>query len=182
MTDDMTYDQAWEHPDAVRYAQDFKERVLPEMKSSAMVVPLLSSRGDVDVRQATEMGYALLLDKPMIVAIEPGTPVPGKLAQIADAIIEVDLADAARSSASIHAALDDLTARGVIKAPEPKRYGLTQPCCDGCFAEHNPGKQPYRLLEPEDEICVYCGKPTADGIYVRIDPAEAPHPTLTKDA
>lgn len=33
----------------------------------------------------------------------------------------------------------------------------------------------------DEETCVYCGKPTTAGIYVREDPATAAHPTLEKD-
>jgi hypothetical protein len=31
-----------------------------------------------------------------------------------------------------------------------------------------------------EEVCVYCGNGTRSGIYVRIDPSTAPHPSLTK--
>lgn len=61
------------------------------------------------------------------------------------------------------------------------RFGWTQPCCESCFERHNPGRKPTRLIEPEGEICVHCGAETQDGIYVRVDPKTAPHPTLIKD-
>lgn len=54
---------------------------------------------------------------------------------------------------------------------------FTQPACDSCFAERNPGREPVRLMEPETEICCFCGQPTASGIYVRVDPSTVEYPT-----
>jgi hypothetical protein len=56
----------------------------------------------------------------------------------------------------------------------------TQPCCDDCWFERNPGRKPVRLIAAEIETCVYCGEPTHDGLYVRIDPQLAPYPTNVK--
>lgn len=63
------------------------------------------------------------------------------------------------------------------------RLSWTQPACDECWWERYPGREPARIVATlrEKETCVYCGKDTRSGIYVRIDPAEAPHPTLEKD-
>jgi hypothetical protein len=49
-----------------------------------------------------------------------------------------------------------------------------------CFVDRNPGREPVRLREPEREVCVFCGQTTEDGIYVRVDPSTAEHPTLRK--
>lgn len=67
---------------------------------------------------------------------------------------------------------------------EDVKYSRTQPCCKDCWNERNPERQ---TLEPfvgngPDETCVYCGKPTNSGIYIRIDPAAAPHPSLTDES
>jgi hypothetical protein len=61
-----------------------------------------------------------------------------------------------------------------------KRYGWTQPCCDSCWTDRNPDREAVRLKEPKKETCVYCGQETESGVYVRIDPAKAPHPSLEK--
>ena len=65
---------------------------------------------------------------------------------------------------------------------EPPRYSWTQPCCQQCWYDRNT-KDPVVLVEAyrEEEACVHCGKACKDGIYIRIDPAEAPHPTRLKD-
>lgn len=58
-----------------------------------------------------------------------------------------------------------------------EQYSWTQPICTACWRERNPGRQPTTLRHPWSEICVHCGKDTVSGIYIRIDPAEAEHPT-----
>lgn len=59
-------------------------------------------------------------------------------------------------------------------------FRWTQPICGDCFAELEPGREPVRIKDRELEICVYCEQRTGEGIYTRIDPALAPHPTLTR--
>lgn len=61
-----------------------------------------------------------------------------------------------------------------------RRHSWTQPSCEVCFVDRNPGREPVRLREPEREVCVFCGQTTEDGIYVRVDPSTAEHPTLRK--
>ena len=63
------------------------------------------------------------------------------------------------------------------------RYSWSQPCCADCWDQRHPGRTPLKFVPEfrETETCVYCGKPQFDGIYIRIDPTEAPHPTLLKD-
>lgn len=61
------------------------------------------------------------------------------------------------------------------------RYSWTQPCCDDCWDERNPDRPSLRLRIRESEQCVYCGLFSQSGIYVRIDPEDAPFPSLKKD-
>jgi hypothetical protein len=61
------------------------------------------------------------------------------------------------------------------------RYSWTQPSCLACFTERNPNREPVRVKIDDFENCVYCDAVTTDGIYVRIDPAEAPYPSIVKD-
>lgn len=59
-------------------------------------------------------------------------------------------------------------------------YSWTQPCCPECWIAEHAHRQPAALEAPEVEVCVYCGQPTAAGIYVRLDPAQASYPTLVR--
>ncbi len=65
---------------------------------------------------------------------------------------------------------------------EQPRYSWNQACCQSCFEFRNPGRTPNLLKDPyrESETCVYCGLVNIDGIYIRIDPKKAPHPTRLK--
>ena len=60
------------------------------------------------------------------------------------------------------------------------RYSWTQPCCERCWTERYPRREPHRLIVMEPEQCVYCAAITESGIYVRLDPAAAPYPTMEK--
>lgn len=63
------------------------------------------------------------------------------------------------------------------------RYSWTQPCCATCWEDQHPGLVPVRMRSQvaEVELCVFCAAANLDGIYLRIDPAEAPHPSIMKD-
>lgn len=56
-------------------------------------------------------------------------------------------------------------------------YSWTQPVCDPCFEEMQPGRSPIRVRDRTDEVCCKCGHENADGIFVRVDPRLVPFPT-----
>ena len=60
------------------------------------------------------------------------------------------------------------------------RYSWTQPCCDACWSRINGDRIPHRVIDRPEEVCVHCNQYTTSGIYIRIDPATAPFPTLEK--
>jgi hypothetical protein len=53
----------------------------------------------------------------------------------------------------------------------------TQPACDPCAEIRYPGRVMHRLVDPDVEVCCFCGSPTASGVFVRVNPAEFPHAT-----
>jgi hypothetical protein len=71
----------------------------------------LVSGGEPDAKQAVEIGFMMLLDKPLIIAVTPGSVVPEKLARAADAIVEVDLLDPAAGQQAIQRAIDEILER-----------------------------------------------------------------------
>lgn len=71
--------------DFLRRAQ---EEMIPKMRESAFVVSIIS--GAVDAKIAVEIGAAVLLNKPIIVAVVPGAQVPEKLVRVADHIVEAN--------------------------------------------------------------------------------------------
>jgi hypothetical protein len=82
-----------DYPDAKAWIADVLEHMVPKMQDSAMVMSLVTS-SKPDVKFAVEIGMAILLDKPIIAVVTPGSTVPPKLALIADEIVEVDLSSA----------------------------------------------------------------------------------------
>jgi hypothetical protein len=71
------------------FVREIRKSLVPKITSSAYVMSLLPV-GDVDVKFAVELGLSIMLDKPIILMVRPGSYVPAKLRQIAVAEIEMD--------------------------------------------------------------------------------------------
>lgn len=85
------------------------DELLPMMESSSVVASIVPTTG-VDAKFALELGFAMMLDKPIIIVIRPGMAVPAKLMKVADAVVEGDITtDQGRRSLS--ARLETATAR-----------------------------------------------------------------------
>jgi hypothetical protein len=106
---DITSDRAWRD-----FSRSFRTDGLPKILSSAVCMSLVSGDGrDFDVKQATELGAMLLLDKPLILVCMPGAVIPSRLRRAADEVVEDwDPADMA-SQDRVGAALRRLTGEGV---------------------------------------------------------------------
>lgn len=87
--DDPFKDPAWE-----AFAEQVREELVPKVKDSALSVALYTG-GDPDPKQAIEIGYMVLLNKPIIVAVTPGAVVPENLMRVADDVVEVNMDDTA---------------------------------------------------------------------------------------
>ena len=86
-------DPAW-----AAYAQHVLDELLPKMRDSAVVVSLVPA-GPADVKFAVELGFSIMLDKPIIAVVTSGVQIPAKLARVTDAVVEGDLdSDAGRAS------------------------------------------------------------------------------------
>jgi hypothetical protein len=60
---------------------------------------------------------------------------------------------------------------------------FTQPICGECYASLNSGRVPIQTIEQvrTKEICAWCGHPTKEGIFTRVDPKTIAFPTKKKD-
>lgn len=88
-------------PEFKRYARHFLDEVAPKMVESAYVITIAPDGGTADVKQAVEIGYAILLNKPLIVLKTPGRVVAEKLLRIADHVVEGDMStEAGRTAVS----------------------------------------------------------------------------------
>jgi hypothetical protein len=65
------------------------------MDDSAFCVSIVPRKPENydDIKWCIELGMMIMLDKPIIAVVHPGTEVPSKLVLVADAIIEMDLGD-----------------------------------------------------------------------------------------
>jgi len=77
------------------YRTHFIETVLPALDDSAFsisIAPTSASQAKKgDVKYWTELGASIMLDKPIILIVEPGYEVPTRLRRAADAIVEADI-------------------------------------------------------------------------------------------
>jgi hypothetical protein len=48
-------------------------------------------KGEWDVKFCTELGTAIMMDKPIVLLVHPGEEIPVKLLTVADGIIEADM-------------------------------------------------------------------------------------------
>ena len=80
------------NPEWQEWTRHVREEVIPKIDASAIAISLVP-RGKPDVKYAVELGLSILMEKPIILLVRPGTVVPRKLRQIADGVIEADMDD-----------------------------------------------------------------------------------------
>lgn len=81
-------DDPWGEPEVQEWVQQAEEELVPKMKQSGLMMSLYT--GGYDIKFAVEMGMAILMDKPIILAVMSGVEAPEKLMKVADYIIEAD--------------------------------------------------------------------------------------------
>lgn len=88
MTDSFREDPEWQ-----RYANHLITEVVPRLDNSAMCVNILPRKPEDadDIQYCTELGMMILMDKPIIIIVRPGTQVPDKVIRVADEIVEADI-------------------------------------------------------------------------------------------
>jgi nucleoside 2-deoxyribosyltransferase len=82
MADDLTKSKEWR-----QFVRHVRESVVPKISDSEVMVSIAESRDDFDVRQAVEIGVAMLLDKPMVLVVPEGRQAPARLVRAADKVI-----------------------------------------------------------------------------------------------
>ncbi len=104
----MVSDDPFEDPEWLDFARQARENLVPMIDKSAVAVSIVSDK--LDPKLAIETGYMVLMDKPIILAVTPGSKIPSKLALVADEIVEVDLSDPSFSD-RLRAAIQRVTER-----------------------------------------------------------------------
>lgn len=87
-------DDIFDDPDVRAWTQGVVEDLIPKLRNSSMTVSLVPERPEaVDVKFAVELGFSIMLGKPIILVVRPGTRLPDKVVALADQIVEMDGAD-----------------------------------------------------------------------------------------
>ena len=92
----------WEHTGFEAWEEYVQLEIIPMLQASAASISLVP-RGSTDVKFAVELGLSIMMDKPIIALVRPGSSIPAALARAADELVEVDIKkdpDAAQRSIS----------------------------------------------------------------------------------
>lgn len=78
-------------PEFERYAEHVRKELLPKLKDSNAFISITPMNAkEVDVKFAMEIGLAIMLDKPIVAIIRPGTKIPEKFSRVVDRFVEVE--------------------------------------------------------------------------------------------
>lgn len=88
----------WDDPQVSRWTAHVRHQLVPMIRGSTITACL--NPGDPDVKAAVELGYMILLDKPIAV-FTLGRPLPDKLRAVADVVIDGNPSDPAARAAFI---------------------------------------------------------------------------------
>jgi hypothetical protein len=75
-----------DHPEVRAWLDHAEQHTLPKILESAATIQIAPD--ELDPKSAIELGYSLLLDKPLIIVVPPGRSVPEHLVPAGDAIVE----------------------------------------------------------------------------------------------
>lgn len=87
----MTRDP-WNDADAQQWLAHVRKTLIPMIDDSELTISL-APRGETDIKFAVELGLSIMFNKPILAVIGVGQKIPPKLAQVADMVVEIDLAD-----------------------------------------------------------------------------------------
>lgn len=80
----------WDNIEAQRWVRHIRSDLVPKLEGSGAVVSIVpSDGGEGDVKFWVELGASIMLDKPIVVVVAKGQPVPAKLRLVADEVVEI---------------------------------------------------------------------------------------------
>lgn len=77
----------WDDPETQKWTRHVRDELIPKLEMSRLTVSLVP-RTNADIKFAVELGLSIMMDKPVIALVQPGTEIPEHLARVADAIVE----------------------------------------------------------------------------------------------
>lgn len=82
----------WNNPDVKAWVARTAKELPGKIDSSAIVISIVPETAmKTDVKFAVELGFSIMMDKPIIAVVRPGTRVPDRLVRVADAIVECNM-------------------------------------------------------------------------------------------
>ena len=92
--------------DPQSYFRHFRDKVLPQLGSSQIFLSFAAPGDEFDVQQACQLGAAILLGKPLVVAVPPGRRISPQLERAADAVLwDFDATDTDAATARLKATI-----------------------------------------------------------------------------
>ena len=87
--DEHSIERDWEiSPEWQAYVTHVRSTLVPMIDSSAMSMSIVpKDPRDVDVKFAVELGLSIMLDKPIMLIVDPETVIPERLIRVADEIV-----------------------------------------------------------------------------------------------
>jgi nucleoside 2-deoxyribosyltransferase len=86
-------DDPFETPEFKAYAKHVRDTLIPMITDSAVTMSIVPGDNKPDVKFAVELGFMIMLDKPIIAIVSRDAKVPLKLAKVADEIVEGEIDD-----------------------------------------------------------------------------------------
>lgn len=81
----------WEQdPDWLEFVKHVREDAMQKIMESAVVMSIVP-KGEPDIKYAVELGLGIMLDKPLVLVVMPGTEIPERLRRVADKIVYADV-------------------------------------------------------------------------------------------
>lgn len=101
---------SWNEPGTKAWIADVHERLIPMIEGSTATVSICpTDPEDIDIKFSVELGISIMLDKPIITVVRPGTRLPEHLVRVSDRIIEMDLEnDSGKVAEAISQAVNEL--------------------------------------------------------------------------
>jgi len=74
-------------PEVQAWAKRVLKDLVPMISESGCTVSLMP-HGEPDVKFAVELGFSIMLDKPIIAVVDPGQQVPDRMLRVVDEVVE----------------------------------------------------------------------------------------------
>lgn len=81
--------EVWDDPDYREWEEHVRNVLIPMLNDSAATISVVPP--EPDIKFAVELGLSILMDKPIICLVQPGSKIPAALVRAADEIVEVDI-------------------------------------------------------------------------------------------